>query len=178
MKKTIIGVLSLFLIVLFSTLCFAAGTVTVTQGDTRASDTPGVIMSRTLTFTCTGDSGDGTIPNTATDTAQSAHVKGWYLYRITAFPTSGGTAPDAASVFILNANSLDLLGSEDGSTTAYNGLNLIHATLPRTTMPNMYIPRAGAHNNYYPEITGVLTLKVSDQATASANWTIVLTFVK
>jgi hypothetical protein len=92
--------------------------------------------------------------------------------------TLDATRPDAASAFIVNENGFDLLGSEDGSTTAYAGLNLIHATLARSTFPNMYLARAGLHSNYFPEITGALTLKQIDQATALAAWTVELTFVK
>jgi hypothetical protein len=96
-----------------------------------------------------------------------------YLYCITAYPTSGGTAPDAADVFILNAQSEDLLGSADNST-AGNGANLIHATLSRTTLPKLYLPAV----NFYPVVNGILTLQVSNQATNDANYTVVLTFVK
>jgi hypothetical protein len=79
---------------------------------------------------------------------------------------------------IYDANGLDLLGSIDGGTTAYAGLTLIHATLVRRCLPNLYLPRAGLHVNYYPVVTGTLTLDVDNQATVSADWTIVLTFVR
>jgi len=92
--------------------------------------------------------------------------------------TLDATRPDAASIFVLDADSLDLLGSEDGSTTPWAGLNLIHATLARSTFPNMYLPRAGSHANHYPAITGALTVKVIDQATALATWFVVLTFAE
>ncbi|MBA7713240.1 hypothetical protein ES703_122240 [subsurface metagenome] len=68
-----------------------------------------------------------------------------------------------------------MLGSEDGGTTAYNGLNLIHATLKRFCFPNLYTPRAGLHMNYFPLVKSLLTLKVSDSA-ANATITIVLIF--
>ena len=140
----------------------------------------------TVTFTCTGGTaGDaGTIPNTAmaTDTFNyltTRSAKGWYLYSVTAFPTAGGTAPDAASVFVLEGTTgLYLLGSEDGGTTAYGGLNLIHATLAKSTFPNKFLTQAGTHKDYFPELKYNLTLIVADQATASANWTIVFTFVQ
>lgn len=92
--------------------------------------------------------------------------------------TLDANRPDAASVFVLDVDSLDLLGSEDGSTTAWAGLNLIHATLKRSTLPNLYLPRAGSHSNYFPEITGGLTLKVADQATERAVWYVELIFVE
>ncbi len=127
-----------------------------------------------VTFICTGDAANGSIPNTD----MTEDMKGWYLYSVTAFPTAGGTAPDAADVFILDENDLDLLGCEDGSTTAYAGLTLIHATLTRKALPNLYTPRAGNHVNFYPMVTGTLTLKVANQATNDAEYTIVLTFIR
>lgn len=135
-----------------------------------------------VTLVCTGDVAGGTvgtIPATATtdyDTngaLLNGVIIGKYLIEVNAFPTADGTAPDAASVLIKDTNSLDLLGSEDGAT-AYNGLNLIHATLPRSTTPDKYIPRAGLHALYYPQITGALTVSVTDQATAEADFTIEL----
>jgi hypothetical protein len=98
----------------------------------------------------------------------------YYLYTVAAYPTSGGTAPDAADVFILDAKGEDLLGSADAGTTAKNGLNLIHATLKKTTFPySTYLQQA-----YFPFIINNLTLKVSNQATNSANYTIELIFVR
>jgi len=167
MKKRI-GMIALLFVFLYVGICQAAGTVVQTEANYPDSG------ERHVIFTCTGSADDGSIPNTATNDAVTGFIKGYRLYQVDAYPTSGGTAPDAASVFILDANSLDLLGSEDGSTTAYQGLNLIHATLKRTTFPDAYIPRAGAHAFYHPLISGALTLKVIDQATHSANYTVVL----
>lgn len=181
MKKLILAVWLVTVLLFIASISWAAGTVTVTKGFTRV-DGVGNAVSRTLVFTCVGDSSDGSIPNTSTGTALSdgstptTWIKGWYLYRVISDP--GAVAPDAADVFVLDANSIDLLGSEDNGTTAYNGLNLIHATLSRTAIPNMYIPRGGEHINFYPEITGDLTLKVSNQATVSATYVITLVFVK
>ena len=132
---------------------------------------------QTIVFECIGD-GTGAISNTDTNAENTAAITGWYLYRVQAYPTSGGTAPDAADVMIYDVAGEDLLGSEDGGTTAYNGLNLIHATLTRSTIPDLYIPRAGVHQAFYPGITGALTLDVDNQATASADWTVVLTFTR
>lgn len=171
MKKLFISILTLFLLL----PVFAFGAVGSVTQTALVIDT----HMRTLTFVCVGGTGaeTGTISNTVTNTANTAFIKGSYLVEVKAFPTSGGTAPDAASVLIYDANGLDLLGSIDGAT-AYQGLNLIHATLTKICLPDMYLTRAGTHQLYYPAITGTLTLDVDDQATASATWTIVLTFVK
>jgi hypothetical protein len=159
---------------------FAAGSVTQT-GLTRLADTSGwgtPSETYTITFTCTGDASDGTIPNTDTNAANTALIKGLYLYQVIAYPTSGGTAPDAADVMIYDANGMDLLGSVDGGTTPYAGANLIHATLSQTCFPSMYLVKTTSHVNYFPIVTGALTLDVDNQGTNSANWTIVLVFVK
>lgn len=172
MKKLFITSI-LILLLLFPAVVFGAvGTVTQTplEIDTH---------TRTLTFVCVGGTAaeTGTISNTVTNTANTAFIKGLRLVEIKAFKTVGGTSPDAASVLIYDASGLDLLGSIDNST-AYQGLNLIHASLTKICLPDMYLTRAGTHQLYYPVITGTLTLDVDDQITASATWTIVLTFVK
>ena len=174
--KRLILVLGMVLMLTIPSMLFAAGSVTVTQGKCPIAATIGK-EHRTLIFTCTGDASDGSIPDKEISTANFNYIKGWYLYRVEAYPTSGGTAPDAASVLVFDADDMDLLGSEDGST-AYAGLNLIHATLKKACLPNMYLTRAGLHVNYFYEIKSKLTLSVTDQATVSANWTVVLTFVK
>jgi len=156
---------------------FAANSA-ITQTAGNVYDSNNYVAARTLTFVITGDDGTGAIANTDTSAANTSWIQGWYLYKVEAFPTSGGTAPDVADVMVYDSDGLDLLGSEDGGTTAYAGLTLVHATLKRTCVPNLYLPRAGLHVNYYPMITGTLTLDVDNQATVSANWTIVLTFVR
>ncbi len=165
MKK--VFALIVCLAILIPSIAFSAGTVTVT----RKAVVPQFVEQ--VIFTCTGDGSNGSIPNTSITQEILRYINGMYLYCITAYPTSGGTAPDAADVFILNAQSEDLLGSADNST-AGNGANLIHATLSRTTLPKLYLPAV----NFYPVVNGILTLQVSNQATNDANYTVVLTFVK
>ena len=176
MKKKILGLI-LGLVFLISGVAW--GTVgTVTQIGYSHGEAGNRDAFRTIVFTCIGDVSNGSIPNTDISAAWTTYIKGWYLYEVEAYPTSGGTAPDAADVMIYDSDGLDLLGSEDGGTTAYAGLTLVHATLKRSCFPNKYLPRAGLHVNYYPQITGVLTLDVDNQGTASADWTIVLKFDK
>jgi hypothetical protein len=129
----------------------------------------------TVTLACTGGS-DGSIPNTAISSAAISQVQGrYYLYMVTAYPTAGGTAPDAADVFILDATTgEDYLGSADAGTTANKGANLIHATLPKSVRPYAY-NMSGDH--FFPILHG-MTLKVANQATNGANYTIELVFVR
>lgn len=170
MKRLLLAVC--FIVLLWTGISYAAGSCTQTM--TNYPDD----KIRQVTFACTGDSSNGSIPNTATSSSVIKFITGYRLYQVEAYPTTGGTAPDAADVFVLDAGSMDLLGSEDGGTTAYQGLNLIHATLKRATSPDLYMPRAGVHALYQPYVTGVLTLKVSNQTTANANYTVVLSFTK
>lgn len=155
-------------IVLMASMSWAAGSCV----QTPYKYTNGAIK---IILTCTGDASDGSIPNTSISTANMNLILGThYLYTVSAYPTSGGTAPDAADVFILDANSEDLLGSADGGTTANKGANLIHATLKKTTLPYSYY----LSQLYFPAVVNTLTLKVSNQATHSANYTIELLFVR
>jgi hypothetical protein len=173
--KRVLGLMALASVFLFTSLVFAAGSVTqLTRENYPDSD----LKIKKLIFLCTGDAANGSIPNTDTSASNTSFIEGWRLFQVEAYPTAGGTAPDAADVFILDADGMDLLGAIDGSTTAYNGANLIHATLKYATHPDLYTLGQTAHSSYYPVVTGALTLKVSNQATASANWTIVLTFIK
>jgi len=130
-----------------------------------------------VTFTIT-TAADGSM--TATDLTQAniSILKGMYLLQVDAFPTPGGTAPDAADVILLDENGIDYLGSEDGGTTAYAGLNLVHATVPKSCIPNMYLTGQDTHINYFWPVRGKLTLDIINQATDSADITIILVFTE
>ena len=132
---------------------------------------------RTITFNCVAD-GAGAIPNTTTHTSSHDFIKGWFLYDVTAFPKPGGTAPDEANVEIKDQNGLYLLGSIDDGVTEYAGLKLIHATGTRSCIPDKYNLGNTSHDSFFPIITGPITLIVSDQGAAGAEYTIVLTFIK
>jgi len=177
MRKSIL-ILSVLLMIVLPFTAFAAGSAPVTTKKYPVSHVYPNKWDREIIFTCTGDSVNGSIPNKTISAANLSTIRGWFLYEVEAYPTDGGTAPDAASVFILDSDGMDLLGSEDGGTTPYAGSNLIHATLKRSCFPNKYLPRAGKHVNYYPKITRPIILKVIDQGAASGNWTVVLKFFK
>jgi hypothetical protein len=155
----------------------AAGTVT--QTITIGSDGSYV----DVTFTCEGDSGDGSIPITATANTDAngkrlnSVIRGMYLYSVSAVHVSGGTAPDAASVLVYDSGGMDLLGSPDGGTTPYAGLNLIHATLKKACVPYIYDTANDAYTKHFPMVRGALTLVVVDQGTASADYVVTLHFI-
>jgi len=174
MKRIFSVILVILLIYISEIIAFALTPGSCTQSAKNYQNSG----MRTITLVCSGSPDDGAIPNIAISTANTALITGYRLEQVEAYPTVGGTAPDAADVFILTDTGIDLLGSVDGSTTAYMGLNLIHATLTKRAYPDIYLTGSTSHAHYSPMITGVLTLKVLNQATASANYTIVLTFQK
>ena len=117
-----------------------------------------------ITFVCTGDVANGSIPATAFSTANMALIKGThFLYSVIAYPTSGGTAPDAADVTV-SMKGLDLLGGK--------GANLIHATNPQEVTPYSLFTTMYKFFRIYD----TLTLGVANQATASAEYTIDFVF--
>lgn len=136
-----------------------------------------------ITYAFTGDASGGTAPNIDSDDYSSGGrtytdlIRGWYLYEVAAYPTSGGTAPDEAGICVLDADGLDLLGSVDGGTTPYKGLKLIHATLKVACGPDNYELGQTAHRNYYPIVKSELSVTTTGQGTSSAHWTVELIFV-
>ena len=167
MKKLLLTIVLLALVG-FPTGVFGAsitqGSI-VDVGEERLNSNP----TRTLTYVAIGnpDNETMTVPN-------FEKVKGWCLTWVEVIP--GVPAPDAASIFLLDADGMDLLGSEDGSTTPYAGLNIIHATLKRACYPNLYLQRAGLHVSAFHTVRSLLTLKVIDQGTATGTFTVRLTF--
>ncbi len=159
--KKLLFYLSLLLITLVAAQSFAAGSCTQSAKHYGGKD------SIVVTFICTGDSSNGSIPNTAISAATMAEIKtdAHYLYNVIAYPTSGGTAPDAADVSVLMGGT-DLLGAK--------GVNLIHATLKQDTFP--YSTFMTSYR--FPVITDTVTLSVANQATNSANFTIEMDFEK
>jgi hypothetical protein len=157
MKKIFLAIL---LLIAFSTQVFAtAGSCT----ESVNSRIEGVVVVK---FVCTGDSSNGTLPTqTFSSTAMAAIQWTNYLYTVSAYPTSGGTAPDAADITVLQ-NGEDLLGGK--------GVNLLHATATYTTFP--YSTFMSMYR--YPLILNTLTWTLANQATNSANFTVELVFVR
>jgi hypothetical protein len=156
MKKIMAAIILALMLILPGSL-FAAGSCT----QSLIVNTGSIALIR---FICTGDSGNGSIPNTDVSASNMAIIQNThFLFTVTAYPTSGGTAPDAADVQILQ-NGMDLLGTK--------GVNLIHATATQDTFP--YSSFMGSYR--YPAIVSTNTLAVANQATVSANYTIDLLY--
>lgn len=154
MKKLILAVL---LIMLSAQVSFAAGSCT--------QRTSAYVNGATvLQIACTGDASDGSIPAIQIDMSNIG-AGTQYLYLISAYPTAGGTAPDAADVTV-TMGGIDLLGGK--------GVNLIHATTRQDTFPYS----AFMTSYRFPVVSGQITVAVANQATVSANYTIELVFVR
>lgn len=180
MKKLILTISMLLCLLIPNIAMSTVGSVVISQKRIQIADSHPAEEVRQLIFTCTGDVTDGSIPDTTISASDMNFIRGWCLRKVEAYQTTVGVAPDAdeASIFILDSDGMDLLGSEDGGTTPYAGKYMIHATLKRMCFLNAYFPRAGLHANYYDPIVKLLTLRVIDQATASADYTVVWTFTK
>lgn len=156
MKKLLL-IAAVIAVIAAPDLLMAAGSCTQSATNDKAS------RFVSIKFVCTGDAADGTIPATAISAENMALIQDKAQLRyVRAYPTSGGTAPDAADV-TLTMNGQDLLGGA--------GVNLIHATATR----DVYALNTGG-DIWFPVITGTVTLGVANQATVSANYTIEAVF--
>lgn len=131
-------------------------------------------LSHQLLFDCTGDAVDGSIPDIVMGDTAFNLLQGHRLEFVSAWPVSGGPAPSAANVFVLDVYGEDLLGSPDGGTTAGQGANLIDPVYKQTTQP---FPNKGVGPNF-PIITHKYTLRVTGQTTAGARYYVLLGFAK
>jgi len=117
---------------------------------------------REVIYSCIGDSANGSIPDTEVSTEVYRQVQGMSLDSVEVVP--GATAPDAADVVVNDEHGLDVLGG--------NGTALIHATLPKATIPTI-----DSQNKRIP-LRGKFTVGVANQATASALYKIIMVFVR
>ena len=167
MKK--VFTLMLAFMVLMASSVFADGTVSSSRV-TIGRDTTLII------FTCTGDAANGTIPATDIDDTDMKFLRDgkYYLMDVIAFPTPSGTAPDAADVTlkvkdytIADGDTIEPAVPRD--LLQGQGVNLIHATDEQSI---------GASMPLYERVLGNLTFAVANQATHSANFTVIFKFQK
>jgi hypothetical protein len=139
--------------------------------ETVATYTGGAVW---VQLVCTGATADNGSDDVSLSSDAMALIAGkYYLYGVFARPTAGGTAPDAANVFILDKTTgEDYLGSADAGTTANKGANLVHATLPKSTAPYSYQMSSW----WYFPIKADIKVRVTAQATVGGNFTIDLNF--
>jgi hypothetical protein len=156
--KRLLSLILIFVFLFLPKIGFATGSFVTQSMRQVGSDI-------VVTLLCKGDASNGTVPSTLIKPEILNKVMGMYLYVVIAYPSPGGTAPDAADVTV-TMKGMDLLGAK--------GVNLIHATSTLDTFP--YSAFMTAYR--YPKITGPITIAVANQATASADWTIELIFVR
>ena len=148
---------------LIASLSFADGTVTSSRVQIGRN-------TALIIFTCTGDASDGSIPATDFDANDMKFLRngGYYIIDVIAFPTPDGTAPDAADVTIKVKNYTTRTGTIAPAVPrdilGGAGANLIHATDEQSI---------GASMPLYEKVLGQLTFAVANQATASADYTVI-----
>jgi hypothetical protein len=159
MRKRLASIIVAMCMLLTASLSWAAGSCT--QTPYRSTD-GNVVMIQLL---CTDSNPAGGF--TTTISAENMNLIKWkyYLYSVTTYPTSGGTAPDAADVTV-NMSGQDLLGAK--------GASLIHASATQDILPYS----AFMTGYRFPAVIDDLTVGVSNQGKASANFTIDLLFVR
>ena len=157
MKKSL-GFAIIAALLLWTGICFSAGTVAQ-----ALSKFPNANM-QVLTFSWTGDAGDGTVPSTATGTAITGEIAGWYVYAI---ETNPGTAPTTLYDIVINdAEGLDIAGGMLADRSA--------------TVTEKITPSLDSTFSIFGGvlIDGALTLVVSNQSDLSATGTVKLIMSK
>lgn len=152
MKKLILSVV----FCLIAAQVFAAGSVTVTKY-AESKDKSQVVFK----LACVGDSSNGSVPATAIpadSTSNPYYNLGLYLYEVwTVTPASAN--PDAADVAITDA-----LGA-----SLYSEANVISGSVSTKTAGNV---------SFFRQVNSVLTVTVTNQATANATWDIYVKLAK
>lgn len=153
----------LIMVIIFSLwLCnqaFAVGTVTVTL-----DKYPNANM-RAVTYSWVGDAIDGTVPSTATSTAITADIAGWYVYAIETNP--GAVAPLTLYDIVINdAESLDIAGGMLANRSA--------------TATEKITPRLDSTYSIFGGVLvdSALTLVITNQSVVSATGTVKLLLSK
>lgn len=146
----------ILLILLLPAFSWAAGTVTVSRS--HLSKDASVLV---IKLACVGDASNGSVPATALSAAAlSTAFTGYYYqqgFSLTEVWTVAGTpAPDEAGVTI----------TDDISAALYTEADVIAASGTTEGTVTSHV------------VTGLLTVTVANQATASAKWDIYIKLVK
>jgi hypothetical protein len=148
MKKIMAAIILTLMLILPGSL-FAAGSVT--QGITENQNT----NIKTLTFSWTGDSADGTVPSTASSTTNTSAIEGMCIYHVITNP--GGTAPTALYDIVLNdEDGMDMMGG----TLANRSATLTELAVPLLDSTNVV---AGCRM-----VNGTITMVITNQSVNSA----------
>lgn len=160
--RFLITILTVALLAIVPTCAMGAGTVTAEVNKISNN-------VRTIVLTCTGDSSDGTIPDTSTDDMvdtdgdtvhASSFIEGFFLFRVVVENDSGDTdVTDDSDVYIKHADGTDMLDGDGVDQLDDDTVNYIR----------LY---------EYDPVLDAITLDVDNQATASGVYTITLVFVR
>jgi hypothetical protein len=162
-KRLILAILAVLLV---SFNVMAAGTVTVAFEEFPKTN------FATLTFTCTGDASDGTIPATSTDNCTtdagagqdiSSSLYGYYFHRMINYNLTSQTDCTANSDVYIKDN------SGDGSYDLIGGDGVDELDNDTTN---------GKRLNSYDSIIGPITYSVANQSATSAEWVTIFVLVK
>lgn len=116
---------------------------------------------RTVTFSWVGDAANGTVPSTATSTAITTDISGWYVYAIETVP--GSVAPTPLYDIVINdASGFDIAGGQLANRSA--------------TATERVIPKLDATASLYGGVLvdSALTLVITNQSAVSATGTVKL----
>jgi hypothetical protein len=152
MKKRLFPLIVFVLMLLVSIPCFGAGSVTQTIELLGSG-----IEKYVLTFTWTGDSGDGTVPSTVTNDIISAILKGKYITEVRTYP--GSTGPTALyDIELQDSLGFDVMGGS---------LHDRSATVKERAIPVMITGIYGG-----TMLDGALTLVITNNSVHSATGTV------
>ena len=159
MKRLFTAILLLAALIFISNLALAAGSVTQ-----AIKNYPNGNM-KTVTFSWTGDASDGSVPSTATNTAITTEIAGWYVYAIVTDP--GAVPPTTLYDIVINdANGFDIAGGQLANRSA--------------TVTERVIPKLDATASLYGGVLvdSTLTLVITGQSVNSATGTVKLMLSK
>jgi hypothetical protein len=142
----------------------AAGDCVQTRSESKSyTDGSQFGSIRTIIFTCTGDSSNGTFPAEEFTSSSLNFIKGFYLYKVITNP--GSAAPtDNWDFTITDSDGVDLMGG--------NGANR------HTTTSQSVYPLIGSQPFAQPYLGDTLTLNLSGNSVVSATLVLKAIFVR
>jgi hypothetical protein len=159
--KPLLFILIVAVIVSSAVVSFAAGTVTATVEKFG-------VNAITLIFTCTGDSVNGSVPDTLTNAVSiggtstniDSMIRDFYLYRVVVSNSTAQTdTDDDCDVYFKDAYAIDFMNGQGVDQLDHDTTNYLRM-------------------NQYDPVIGTMTLSTANQGQASAVWTIKLFFAK
>lgn len=159
MKRLFTAILLLLALIFLTGQADAAGSVTQALKNYANGN------MKTVTFSWTGDASNGTVPSTATSTAITTEIAGWYVYAIETDP--GSVAPTTLYDIVINdASGFDIAGGQLANRSA--------------TATERVIPKLDATASLYGGVLvdSALTMVITNQNVVSATGTVKLILSK